>query len=282
MINISLSIFLSKYYFNINQDDLTTKTDIQSIVCEVLGVDKTHLYINQDLSIDTCQVSILENKIARLIGGEPLAYIIGYQYFWEQKLLVTKNTLIPRADTEIIVQSVLDDILDTNAKLNILDLGTGTGSIALALAGELPNSQITAVDLSADALIVAKQNGILNNISNVEFVQSSWYESLGYQQFDIIVSNPPYIDYQDDDIYLNVKSYEPELALFADDNGLADIVTIISDAKQHIKTSGRVYIEHGYTQGSHVRDIFINNGFENVETIQDLNGLDRCTNGVMR
>ena len=200
MINISLSKFLSTYYFNINQDDLTTKADIQSIVCDVLGVDKTHLYINPDLSIDTYQVAILEDKIGRLIAGEPLAYILGYQYFWDQKLLVTKDTLIPRADTEIIVQSVLDDILDKNAHLKILDLGTGTAAIALALAGELPNAQITAVDVSSDALIVAKQNAILNDISNVEFVQSSWYESLGDQQFDIIVSNPPYIDINDSDI----------------------------------------------------------------------------------
>ena len=281
MNNIFLSKLLSNYYFNISKNDLTTKIDIQSIVCDVLDVDKTHLYINQNISVNTSQSSLIENKIERFLTGEPLAYILGYQYFWEQKLLVTKDTLIPRADTEVLVQSVLDDISDKNSRFKVLDLGTGTGAIALALAGELPNSHITAVDISADALFVANNNAVLNNISNVEFVKSSWYESLGEQTFDIIVSNPPYIDINDSNIDDNVKSYEPNTALFAVNDGLADIVTIVTGAKCHLAKDGCLYIEHGFKQSLAVIGIFQENVFDDVQTIKDLNGLDRCTKGVV-
>ncbi|MED7788325.1 peptide chain release factor N(5)-glutamine methyltransferase [Francisella sp. 19X1-34] len=290
MSNYTISSFISHIVNNYKQrlsksryptNELSIfKNDIQTIICDVLGVDRTYLYINSDKVLDNGVVEKINTKTHRYFNGEPLAYILGYKYFWDQKLFVTQDTLIPRADTEILVESVLDDISDKNAKLNILDLGTGTGAIALALASELSNSHIVAVDFSQKALGVAKRNANENKISNVEFIQSDWYQNLENKKFDIVVSNPPYIDFCDDEIDQEVKKYEPQSALFAKDNGLADIKTIISQAYLYLNENAYIYIEHGYTQAKFVQDILLEYEFSNVVTIKDLNQKDRCTHAI--
>ncbi|MFT4694198.1 MAG: release factor glutamine methyltransferase [Francisella sp.] len=273
------------------------KSDIQAIVCDMLGVDKSYLYMYGDRELVESEIGQINEKIIRYRNGEPLAYILGYKYFWDQKLRVTQDTLIPRADTEVLVETILEsignnkdqylrdsgsgsgnsDVLKEKDTLKILDLGTGTGAIALALAGELQDAEITAVDFSVKALVVAKENAVSNNIANVRFIQSDWYEALDGMKFDIIVSNPPYIDNSDSDIDAEVKAYEPTSALFADDNGLSDIAKIISQAQNFLVENGSVYIEHGYTQSTSVHAIFKKYGFVDVETIKDFNGRDRCT-----
>ncbi|AJC48210.1 peptide chain release factor N(5)-glutamine methyltransferase [Allofrancisella guangzhouensis] len=281
---------LAKFKFS---DIATTRFDVQAIVCEVLGVDKTYLYMYPDKILNVQQIQDIEQKVLRLSQGEPLAYILGYKYFWKQKLFVTKDTLIPRADTEVLVQAVLKDIdkiiiADANqeffnyksyAKLKILDLGTGAGAIALALASELPNSQIIAVDLSEKVLEVAQRNAIVNNINNVNFIKSNWYQALGPERFDIIVSNPPYIDHDDSSIDSEVKRYEPKSALFAGDKGLADIKTIVNQASKFLMSGGRIYLEHGFTQSKAVVRLLQENNFSDTKTIKDLNSKDRCTVG---
>ncbi len=256
------------------------KSDIQTIVCDVLDVDKTYLYLNSDKVLDSAVVERINTKIHCYFDGEPLAYILGYKYFWDQKLFVTQDTLIPRADTETLVEAVLDDISDKSTQLNILDLGTGTGAIALALASELPNSHVIAVDFSHKALNVAKENAKENEVSNVEFIQSDWYQDLDNKKFDIIVSNPPYIDFCDDDITQEVKKYEPQSALFAKDNGLSDIKVIISQSHLYLNKNARIYIEHGYTQSRSIQKILIDSEFDDVITIKDLNNKDRCTKAL--
>ncbi|APC92244.1 MULTISPECIES: peptide chain release factor N(5)-glutamine methyltransferase [Francisella] len=259
-------------------DDLATfKNDIQTIVCDVLNLDKTYLYLNPDKILKDNHIKEIDAKISRLLAGEPLAYILGYKYFWNQKLYVTKDTLIPRADTEVLVSTVLDNIVDKNADVKILDLGTGTGAIALALAAELANSQVVAVDLHQETLKIASKNAQANNIANVKFIQSSWYTSLDDGKFDIIVSNPPYIDLADTNIDQSVKDYEPAEALFAKNNGLADIKIIISQAKNFLKQGGCIYIEHGFTQANAVAALFSQYNFTGIKKIKDLNNNDRCT-----
>lgn len=261
-------------------DDLFIfKNDIQTILCDVLNVDKTYLYLNSDKIIEDSLIQEINTKVNRLLEGEPLAYILGYKYFWDQKLLVTQDTLIPRADTEVLVEAVLNDISNKNAKLKILDLGTGTGAIALALASELPNSQVIAIDFSNKALDIAKKNAKENKISNVEFIQSDWYQNLDNMRFDIIVSNPPYIDFCDENITQEVKAYEPQNALFAEDNGLADIKIIISQASLYLNKGGNIYIEHGFTQSKSIQDLLVKYKLSDVKTIKDLNNKDRCTQG---
>ncbi|API87808.1 peptide chain release factor N(5)-glutamine methyltransferase [Francisella uliginis] len=256
------------------------KNDIQTIVCDILDVDRTYLYLNSDKVLDEGVVEKINTKIYRYFDGEPLAYILGYKYFWDQKLFVTQDTLIPRADTETLVEAILINISNKNAKLDILDLGTGTGAIALALASELPNSYIIAVDFSHKALDVAKKNAKENKVSNVEFIQSDWYQNLDNKKFDIIVSNPPYIDFCDDDITQEVKKHEPQSALFSQDNGLADIKVIISQSHQYLNKNARIYIEHGFNQADDVAGMFKSNQFIMVETVKDLNGKDRCTHAI--
>ncbi|AJI52457.1 peptide chain release factor N(5)-glutamine methyltransferase [Francisella philomiragia] len=277
MSNISISQLLASAVAKFPQSDLSIKHDLQMIICDVLDVDKTYLYLNSDKQLDKVTLTKINRKILRLLVGEPLAYILGYKYFWNQKLYVTKDTLIPRADTEAVVAAVLDDIQDKNARLKILDLGTGSGAIALALAEELPNSQVVAVDLYSKTLDVAKKNAQANNIANVEFMQSSWYQSLEETKFDIIVSNPPYIDIEDANVDDSVRQHEPSRALFATDNGLADIRIIISQASDFLKQGGYLYIEHGFTQANDIAIIFSQYGFGDIQTIKDLNNKDRCT-----
>ncbi len=277
MSNISISQLLATSAVKFNQSDVSIKHDLQMIICDVLGVDKTYLYLNSDKQLDNAILTKINGKILRLLAGEPLAYILGYKYFWNQKLYVTKDTLIPRADTEIVVAAVLDDIQDKNAQLKILDLGTGSGAIALALADELLKSQVVAVDLYSKTLDVAKKNALVNKIANVEFMQSSWYENLEETKFDIIVSNPPYIDIDDANIDDSVREHEPSKALFAADNGLADIRIIISQASGFLKQGGYLYIEHGFTQANDIANIFSQYSFGDIQTIKDLNNKDRCT-----
>ena len=276
MSNITISQLLATSLANFNQSDIV-KHELQMIICDALGVDKTYLYLNSDSQLDINIIKLIDAKISRLLVGEPFAYILGYKYFWNQKLYVTKDTLIPRADTEVLVSIVLDDIVDKNADIKILDLGTGTGAIALALAAELTNSQVVAVDLHRQTLDVAKNNARANNITNVKFIQSSWYTSLDDGKFDIIVSNPPYIDLADTNIDQSVKDYEPAEALFAKDNGLEDIKIIISEANNFLKQDGYIYIDLGFTQANAFTALFSEYNFTYINTIKDLNNNDRCT-----
>ena len=269
----------SKYEYSTNEL-FVLKSDIQTIVCDALDVDRTYLYLNSDKVLEDDFVKKINTKIHRYFDGEPIAYILGYKYFWDQKLFVTQDTLIPRADTETLIEAVLNDISNKNSKLNILDLGTGTGAIALALASELSNSHVVAVDFSRKALDVAKKNAKENKIFNVEFIQSDWYQNLDNKKFDIIVSNPPYIDFYDEDITQEVKKYEPQSALFSQDNGLADIKTIISQSHLYLNEHGHIYIEHGLNQANDVAIIFKSNEFIKVQTIKDLNEKDRCTHAI--
>ncbi|GAB4224559.1 MAG: peptide chain release factor N(5)-glutamine methyltransferase [Francisella sp.] len=279
--NISISQLISLNLAKFTHIDISTKNDLQMIICDVLGIDKTYIYLNGDKILDTNTIAKINEKILRLINGEPLAYILGYKHFWNQKLYVTKDTLIPRADTEIIVENILTDIQNKNLYLKILDLGTGTGAIGLALASELPNSQVIAVDLYKSTLDVAQKNAHTNNIKNIKFIQSNWYNNIVDTDFDIIVSNPPYIDKNDINVDASVKNYEPLQALFSQDKGLADIKIIITQAKYHLKKGGYLYIEHGFTQANDVANIFATNNFINIKTFKDLNNKDRCTKGQL-
>ncbi|XID75788.1 peptide chain release factor N(5)-glutamine methyltransferase [Alkanindiges sp. WGS2144] len=215
--------------------------------------------------------------IERLKQGEPLAYVIGEQAFWTLTLKVTPATLIPRPDTEVLVEQALA-LIDPEQNLHILDLGTGSGAIALSIAKECPQLQMTATDFSATALEVAQQNAVLNQIDNVQFLQGSWYQALAdNSQFDLIVSNPPYIDEQD--THLNDLSHEPITALTAKEQGLSDLKIIIGQAPQYLKYGGFLLVEHGYDQARAVQQLFVQAGFEQVKTVRDYGGNGRVTMG---
>ncbi|CAM3567735.1 release factor glutamine methyltransferase [Psychrobacter glaciei] len=243
------------------------------------------LMTDEDYQLSDTELEQFDTGVAKMKQGTPLAYLTGHQEFWSLNFTVNEHTLIPRPDTEVLVEQVLNWI---NAQPTcfsnklLLDLGTGSGCIAISLAHELKhaNWQIVAVDLSSEALKVAQQNAVSNNVANVEFIQSSWYDSLptdDSQLFDVIVSNPPYIDEEDE--HLAHLKAEPISALSAPNQGLADIEHIVSHATTYLCAGGLLAIEHGHDQGDAVRQLFLDNGFELVHTVKDYGGNDRVTLG---
>ncbi|MGP9557364.1 peptide chain release factor N(5)-glutamine methyltransferase [Psychrobacter sp. AOP7-A1-24] len=243
------------------------------------------LMIEEDYKLTDSEVARFNAGVAKMQQGIPLAYLTGQQEFWSLTFSVNEHTLIPRPDTEVLVEQVLNWINDRSTYFSskrLLDLGTGSGCIAISLAHELrhANWQVVAVDLSSEALKVAQYNAVRNNIANVEFVQSSWYQALpasDEQRFDVIVSNPPYIDETDEHL-VGLKA-EPISALSAPNQGLADIEHIIQQATSYLCTGGLLAIEHGYDQGDAVQQLFLDSGFDSVHTVKDYGGNDRITLG---
>ncbi len=259
----------------------------------VLGKPAIFLITDESYELTESEYEQFYAGVAQMQTGTPLAYLTGQQEFWSLNFTVNEHTLIPRPDTEILVEQVLnwiksqpENLGDDNKLKRLLDLGTGSGCIAISLANELKhkskygNWQTVAVDLSLEALKVAKHNAVINDVANIEFVQSSWYDKLSTQDenlFDVIVSNPPYIDESDE--HLTRLIAEPISALSAPNHGLADIEHIVQQAPQYLHQGGLLAIEHGFDQGATVRQIFSNNDFMAVKTVQDFGGNDRVTLG---
>ena len=206
-----------------------------------------------------------------------MAHLTGVREFWSLPLFVSPATLIPRPDTECLVEQALARLPASACR--IVDLGTGTGAIALALASERPDCDVTAVDRMPDAVALAIRNTQHLGINNVRVLQSDWFSALQGQQFDMIVSNPPYIDEQDPHLALGDVRFEPLTALVAGDHGLADIVHIIEQSKHMLTPGGYLLLEHGWQQGQAVRDAFTRGGYQAVETCRDYGGNERITLG---
>jgi release factor glutamine methyltransferase len=212
------------------------------------------------------------------VYGEPIAHLIGQRDFWDMTLKVTKDTLIPRPETERLVQLALAQI-PADAAWHIADLGTGSGAIALAIARERPHCQLLATDLSAQALAVARDNAQQLQVTNIRFQNSHWFAQLAGSRFEMIVSNPPYIAPDDPHLSQGDLRFEPQSALRADSGGLADIRAITQQAREHLTPPGWLLLEHGYQQGAAVAALLNDLGYREVEIYQDLNGNDRITLG---
>jgi release factor glutamine methyltransferase len=252
--------------------------DTELMLAEALQKERTYLRTWPEKSLDDATLAAFTRAFGRRIHGEPVAHILGYGEFWTLRLAVNPSTLIPRPDTEILVEQALET-LSPSANAAVLDLGTGTGAIALALASECPNWQLTAVDVEPAAVALARQNQQLNRLQNVTILQSDWFSAIADQRFDMIVSNPPYIAH--DDIHLSQGDvrFEPDSALTADNNGMADIEHIAKLSKQHLSTNGWLLFEHGYNQGQAARECLQHQGFGQVRTVKDYGDNDRVTLG---
>lgn len=241
----------------------------------ITKIDSFDLLMKKDQELTAAQEQAYVDGLARIAAGEPLAYVTGSQPFWTLDLKVTKDTLVPRPDTEILVETVLKLDLPNDARL--ADLGTGTGAIALSLASERPEWKLVASDIYAPTLEVAEYNAEQHDIENVEFVLGSWLKPFGRQFFDVIASNPPYIDANDQ--HMPALATEPQRALVSAKNGLADIEEIIQQAKKHLTVEGWVVLEHGYDQAEAVQQLFKQAGYRQVRTVKDYGGNDRVTLG---
>jgi release factor glutamine methyltransferase len=210
--------------------------------------------------------------------GEPVAYILGQQGFWKLDLEVAPHTLIPRPETEMLVEAALE-LLPSFAPTTVLDLGTGTGAIALALANERPAWQVTAVDRVLEAVALAERNRQRLQLNNARVMSSHWFSAVQDERFDLIISNPPYIAAQDPHLQSGDVRFEPDSALVAGTDGLDDLRLIVEQAPAHLNADGWLLLEHGYDQGAAVRELFSRAGFEKIQTRRDLGDHERITFG---
>lgn len=254
------------------------KLEAHLLLQHVLNVNRAWLIAHESDALQPNIHAVFEALLNRRLNGEPMAYILGCREFYGLDLMVTPDTLIPRPDTETLVEVALAKISNIPNQ-SILDLGTGTGAIALAIAKNRPQARITGVDASLGALKVAKQNAENLSIHNVEFVFSKWFENLESQKFDVIVSNPPYIKNQDAHLTQGDLRFEPISALASGVDGLDDIRQIIGDCLIHLKPQAWLMLEHGYNQAAQVADLMADVGLTNIETIKDLGNNDRVTIG---
>lgn len=254
------------------------KLEAQLLLQHVLQVNRAWLITHENDTLSPDTQAKFEALLTRRLQGEPMAYILGEREFYGLVLQVTPATLIPRPDTETLVEAALDKI-PQNMDVQVLDLGTGSGSIALAIAKNRPQHQVVAVDASPAALEVAKHNADRLNISNVQFVLSDWFSALEDQRFEIIVSNPPYIEADDPHLAQGDLRFEPPDALASGKDGLSDIRIIINQCLTHLKPQGWLMLEHGYNQGTAVADLMSAAGLVDVATIEDLGGNERVTIG---
>ncbi|MFW1806880.1 peptide chain release factor N(5)-glutamine methyltransferase [Acinetobacter ursingii] len=241
----------------------------------VLNLNSLELKMRQMQVLTHEQEHTFLDGLIRLSKGEPLAYITGSQPFWSLDLKVTPDTLVPRPDTEILIETVLS--LNLPFQTSMVDLGTGTGAIALSLAKERPDWKVLATDIYFPTLEVAQENAHRHALNQVQFICSAWFEAIPAQKFDLIVSNPPYIDAQDEHM-VNLGT-EPRRALVAEHQGLADLELIIDQAPNWMNIDAWLVLEHGYDQGDMVRQLLQKRGFTQVQTRKDYGGNDRISLG---
>ncbi|EMV1550019.1 peptide chain release factor N(5)-glutamine methyltransferase [Enterobacter ludwigii] len=253
------------------------KRDAEILLEFVTGKARTYLLAFGETQLSAEQEAQLATLLARRKTGEPVAHLVGEREFWSLPLYVSPATLIPRPDTECLVEQALSRLPAQACR--VLDLGTGTGAIALALASERPDCEVTAVDVMPDAVALARRNVARLGFPNVTVLQSSWFSALDNRTFGMIVSNPPYINEHDPHLTQGDVRFEPLTALVAANEGLADIVHIVTTSRQHLLPGGWLLVEHGWTQGDAVRDVFIAAGYRAVETCRDYGGNDRLTLG---
>jgi release factor glutamine methyltransferase len=255
----------------------SARRDAEILLGFVTGRARTFLMAFGETLLTQQQQEQLERLLVRRERGEPVAYLIGEREFWSLPLSVSPATLIPRPDTECLVELALERL--PSSACNILDLGTGTGAIALALASERPDCKVTGVDLQPEAVALAQHNAQKLAIGNAQFLQGSWFAPLAGQTFALIASNPPYIDAADPHLAQGDVRFEPNSALVAQQHGLADLSAIVQQAPQYLQPQGWLLLEHGWQQGESVRALLQAAGFISIATRRDYGDNDRVTFG---
>jgi release factor glutamine methyltransferase len=258
----------------------SARLDAELLLEHVTGLSRTAFRTAPERGLPVPAAWSFQQLVKRRLQGEPVAYIRGQQEFWSLLFEVGPAVLIPRPETELLVERALAHISsDTPAR--IADLGTGSGAIALSLAHERPQAQITATDASKQALEIAMRNVARLQISNARLLQGSWFVPIENQKFDLIVCNPPYIAENDRDVAPEVRRYEPALALFSGQSGLDALDHIVANAPLHLERGGWLLLEHGWKQAAAVRELLVRAGFAHVRSHADLAGHERVTEGCL-
>jgi len=255
----------------------SARLDAEVLLCNVLDFDRSKLYSSSGSFVTAESANQYMSLIQERQSGKPFAYLTGVREFWSIEFQVNEYTLIPRPETECLVEAALE-LIPENPELNIADLGTGSGAIAIAIAHERPRCKIIATDICDHALAVAVKNAARLGVNNIQFIKSDWYANME-GSFDVIVSNPPYIRNDDEHLHGDGITYEPEPALCGGVDGLDAIRNIISNAGRYLNKGGWLVIEHGFDQAQAVRSLLENNGFINIKTRRDYAGVDRVTMG---
>lgn len=256
----------------------SAQLEAEILLAHILGCSRTALRTWPDQELTQDQQTAFQQVTQRRMKGEPVAYLTGQREFWDMMLQVSPDTLIPRPETELLVETALEKI-PADAKWNIADLGTGSGAIALAIARERPGCQITATDNSAAALTVAKANAQKLSITNVRFIEGHWFQPIENDQFKMIVSNPPYIHPSDPHLRQGDLRFEPEEALQSVPDGMKDIRIISNAARGHLVPPGWLILEHGFDQGPIIARRLAELGYENVTVMKDLSHHERICVG---
>jgi release factor glutamine methyltransferase len=277
--NRSIGSLLAQSTGILGTDDARLEAEILLAAC--LDKPRSHLYAWPEQEVEPRQQERFAALISRRAFGEPIAYLLGRREFWSLSLTVTPQTLIPRPETETLVALALEK-MPQDAPLRIADLGTGTGAIALAIARERPRSEVIATDISAAALLVAKDNAARLGLDNVRFLRGSWCRALTVDAFDFILSNPPYVAESDPHLREGDLRFEPRTALAAGPRGLDALRPIIPGAHDRLRTNGWLIVEHGYDQGERVMQLMRTQGFREISDHPDTAGLSRVTRGQRR
>lgn len=259
-------------------DSLSPDVDVQILLCHVLDCTPTRLHVSPEHELEAQQWQLFSQLVERRKHGEPVAHLTGSRGFWSLDLLVDNSTLIPRPDTELLVSLALSKI---KPNMTVIDLGTGTGAIALSLAAEKADINVIATDFSLAALQLAQKNANRHALEQVRFINMSWLAGFKSASFDLVVSNPPYIEMRDPHLNQGDVRFEPLSALVSGEDGLEDIRQIVVQAAKCLKKNGWLLVEHGYQQSAAVQQLFADAGFEHISAHQDFGGQDRAVMGQL-
>lgn len=252
--------------------------EAEILLCHCLEKPRSYLRAWPERSLTRHQHACFADAVQQRQSGKPIAYITGHREFWSREFFIDDQVLIPRPETELLVELALN-ALPEQSGVKILDLGTGSGAIAVTLAAERPDADVTAVDISLGALDTARKNAEKFNLNNIRFNVSDWFDNIESEDFALIISNPPYLAVDDPHLHQGDLRFEPPTALISAGEGLTDLSTIIAHARKHLRNNGWLLVEHGYNQQQAVQGQFRRYGYHDIQTYEDLSAIPRVTVG---